>query len=300
METTPYIWFNGAFLPWNKAQTHLLTHTLHYGCGVFEGIRVYNTDKGPAIFRLQDHTKRFFYSAKKMMINVPYSEAEWNEATIETVRKNKLMQGYIRPIIYLGYGKMGVDPKGARTDCAIACWPWGKYLSEDPIDVKIVKTRRLHPNSCVPDAKVTGHYFNSIMAIREIQGTHYREALLLDYKGNVAEGPGENFFIVKKNDVLTPPHGNILPGITRDTVMRLARDLGYRVQEKILKPRDVYQADETFFTGTAAEVTPIKSVDDHVFGNGAIGPVTSALKTAYMDAVMGKNRKYQDWLTLIE
>lgn len=296
METTPYIWQNGRFIPWAKTQTHLLTHTLHYGCGVFEGIRVYRTEKGPAIFRLQDHTKRLFYSAKKMKIAVPYSEAEWSKATIATIQKNKLQQGYIRPIIYLGYGKMGLAPDGAPIDCAIACWPWGKYLSEDPIDVKMVKTRRLHPASCVPDAKVTGHYFNSIMAVLELQGTHYHEALLLDYKGNVAEGPGENFFIVKKNVVITPPRGNILPGITRDTVMRLARDLGFHVREKTLKPRNVYAADEAFFTGTAAEVTPIRSVDDHVFGDGKIGPITDALKTAYMDTVMGRNKRYLRFL----
>ncbi len=297
METTKYIWMNGKFVKWADAKIHILTHTLHYGCGVFEGIRVYKTEKGPAIFRLKEHTKRLFYSAKVMKIKIPYSEDQINRATLETVRKNKLDQGYIRPIVYLGYGKMGLNPVGAPIDVSISCWPWGKYLSEDPIDVKIVKTMRLDPRTCVTDAKVTGHYFNSIKAVHEIIGTKYKEALLLDFKGNIAEGPGENFFMVKKDVIFTPPLGTILNGITRDTEMKLAKDLGLKVVEKTLRPKDVYRADEAFFTGTAAEVTPIRSVDDHVFGDGGIGPVTSVLKEAYMETVVGKNKKYLRYLS---
>ncbi len=299
MDSTQYIWMNGKFVPWDKATVHILTHTLHYGCGVFEGIRLYKTANGPAIFRLKEHTKRLFYSAKAMKIEIPYTEDQINRATIETVRKNKLQQGYIRPIVYLGYGKMGLNPVGAPIDVSISCWPWGKYLSEDPIDVKIAKTVRLDPRSCVTDAKVTGHYFNSIKAVHEIIGTKYKEALLLDFKGNIAEGPGENFFMVKRGIIFTPPLGSILNGITRDTVMKLARDLGLKVVQKTLKPKDAYNADEAFFTGTAAEVTAIRSIDDHVLGDGLIGPVTTVLKQAYMDSVMGKAKRYRKWLTMV-
>lgn len=287
---------NGKFVLWDKANVHVLTHSLHYGAAVFEGIRVYRTPKGPAIFRLQDHTKRLFYSARALRMEVPFTEKQWNEVTMETVRKNKLEHGYIRPIISFGYGKMGLNPKGAPVDCAIACWPWGKYLSEDPIDVKIVKTIRIHPGSSVTDAKITGHYCNSIMAVLELSGTKYHEALLLDYRGHIAEGPGENFFMVKKGVLITPKLGTILNGITRDSILKMAKDLGMKSQEKTLKPNDVYGADEAFFTGTAAEVTSIKSIDDHRIGTGSIGPVTEKLQSAFMNVVTGKDPKYKKWL----
>lgn len=300
MDITSFIWMNGSFVPWEDAKIHILTHTLHYGLGVFEGIRVYKTSKGPAIFRLQDHVKRLYYSASAMKMEVPWSEKAMNEAIVETVRKNKLEQGYIRPIIYFGYGKMGLNPKGAPVDASVSCWPWGKYLAEGAINVKIVKTIRLHPKSGVTDAKVTGHYFNSINAVLELAGTSYDEALLLDYKGNIAEGPGENFFMVKKGVILTPPLGTILKGITRDTVVKLARDLGYPVKEQLLKPKDILGADEAFFTGTAAEITPIGSIDDQIIAAGKEGSITSVLKNAFMGIVTGKDKKYEKYLTIVK
>lgn len=298
MISTKYIWLNGKFVPWKKANIHVLSHSLHYGGAVFEGIRFYETDKGPAIFRLKEHVKRLLYSAKTMAMKVPYSEASITKAIIETVRKNKIKHGYIRPIIFYGQ-KMGLNPIGAPVEFAIACWPWGKYLSEDPIDVKISSFMRIHPKSSVTDAKISGHYANSIMATLELQGTKYQEALLLDYKGNVAEGPGENFFMVKNGVLHTPPLGTILHGITRDTIMELARNMGIPVKQKSFKPKDIFKADEAFFTGTAAEVTPILSVDDHVFSKGKIGPITKQIKHAFLDVVQGRDKRYMKFLTLV-
>lgn len=299
MQPTKYIWMNGKFVLWKNATTHVLSHALHYGSAVFEGTRVYDTAEGPAIFRLKDHTKRLFYSAKSLMMTIPFSEKEINEATVKTIKKNKLKQGYIRPMAYYGYGKMGLNPKGASLKVFIACWPWGKYLSDKPIAVKISSFVRIHPRSSVTDAKISGHYVNSIMAVQELDGTKYQEALLLDYKGNIAEGPGENFFIVKNGVIYTPPPGNILSGITRDTIFEIARDLGLKIEEKILKPRDALSADEAFFTGTAAEVTAIGSIDDRDLNGGKMGPVTEKIQTAYMDIVHGRNKKYAKYLTYV-
>ncbi|MDP2691107.1 MAG: branched-chain amino acid transaminase [bacterium] len=298
METTDLIWMNGKLLPWEKAQTHVLTHGLHYGSAVFEGTRVYKTPQGPAIFRLKDHTKRLLYSAKTMGMNVPYSEAEINMATLETVRRNKLKQGYIRPIIYYGYGKMGLNPIGAPVEMVIACWPWGKYLDDRPIRVQISDIVRIHPKSSVTDAKISGHYTNSIMAVLSLD-PGFDEALLLDFKGNIAEGPGENFFMVKKGVLYTPKLGTILAGITRDTIFQLAADHGLKVLEKTLKPTDVLKGDEAFFTGTAAEVTAIGSINGKKIGNGKMGPVTTTIQQAYMDVVKGKNKKYERYLSRI-
>jgi len=295
---TQYIFLDGKFVPWDKANIHVLNHSLHYGGAVFEGIRVYETEQGPAIFRLKEHTKRLLYSAKSLKMNLPYSEKELNEITLEVVRKNKLKHGYIRPIIFHGQ-KMGLNPVGAPLHIAIACWPWGKYLSEDPIKVRISSFVRIHPKSSVTDAKISGHYANSIMAVLEIDGTKYQEALLLDYQGYVAEGPGENFFMVKKGVLYTPSLGTILHGITRDTIFGLAKDLKIPVKEKKLRPRDVFGADEAFFTGTAAEVTPIASIDDHILNGGKEGPITTQLKKAYMDVVHGKNPKYKKYLSYV-
>lgn len=299
METTEFIWKNGEFLSWDKAQTHLLTHTLHYGAGVFEGIRCYKTEQGTAIFRLKEHVERLLYSAGVLKMEVPYSEDQLSEAIVETVRKNGLEQGYIRPLIYLDYGKMGLNPKGAPVSTMIACWPWGKYLAHDAVKVKISSYIRLHPRSTVSDAKICGHYVNSILPVLELRDTHYDEALLLDHEGNVAEGPGENIFIVKNGELYTPKPGNILPGITRDTVMTLARECGYVVHEEALPREALFEADEAFFTGTAAEVTPIGSIDDHGFGDGHPGPITTTLREAYMDVVYGRSSIHRDYLTFI-
>jgi len=234
MDQTKYIWVNGKLIRWKKARTHILTHALHYGGGVFEGARVYETPRGPAVFRLKEHTDRLFYSAKALSMEIPYSKEEINQAIVYTVKKNKLKEGYIRPIAYFGYGKMGLNPAGAPVDVAIACWPWGKYLSDKPIDVKISKYIRIHPKSGITDAKISGHYVNSIMAVNELAGTKFHEALFLDFKGNIAEGPGENFFIVKKGVVYTPTLGTILKGITRDSIFKIADYLGIRTKEKVL------------------------------------------------------------------
>jgi len=299
MEATKYIWMNGKFLPWQKATCHVLTHALHYGSAAFEGIRCYETKKGPAIFRLKDHTKRLFYSAKALRMKVPYSQKQINLATIKTIRKNQLKHCYIRPMLYYGYGKMGLNPAGVPVEAIIACWPWGTYLSEDPIAVKTSSFIRIHPKSSVTDAKISGHYVNSIMAVQEISGSKYQEALLLDYQGNIAEGPGENFFLVKKKTIYTPPLGTVLKGITRATVMEIAEYLGYKVVEKKMKLKDAYSADEAFFTGTAAEVTSIGSIDDKKLNKGKMGPVTAHIREIYMDTVSGRNKHFEKYLSYV-
>jgi branched-chain amino acid aminotransferase len=299
METTETIWMNGKLVPWDSATTHVLTHTLHYGGGVFEGIRCYKTDKGTAIFRLKEHMERLMYSADVLDMEVGYSVEELTKAVIKTVRENGLEQGYIRPLIYFGYGKMGLNPVGAPVDTIVACWPWGKYLSHDAVKVQISDYIRIHPQSTVSDAKITGHYVNSILAVLALKGTDFHEALFLDYEGNVAEGPGENLFLVKDGTILTPQKKSILPGITRDTVKQIANDLGHDVKEMILSPDDLWSADEAFFTGTAAEVSPIASINDHVYGEGTAGPITSQIKEAYMNVVHGRSPSYDHYLTLV-
>lgn len=299
METTPFIWMNGKLIPWESAMTHVLTHTLHYGAGAFEGIRVYKTEKGSAVFRLKEHIDRLFYSARVLKMEVKFTPEEIFEAVLLTLRENKLEQGYIRPLVYLGYGKMGLNPAGAPVEVIIACWPWGKYLGHDQLKVKISPYRRIHPSSTVADAKLVGHYVNSILSVLDLRGSEFHEALLLDHEGNVAEGPGENVFIVKDGKVLTPPKGMILPGITRDTVLTLARDLVYKVGEVTISEQDLLSADEVFFTGTAAEVTPIAQVNSTLYGHGKPGPITSRLREAYMAVVCGKNSTYDHYLTTI-
>jgi branched-chain amino acid aminotransferase len=296
MDETKYIWMDGKLVGWKDAKVHVLTHTLHYGLGVFEGIRFYETDKGPAVFRLKDHTKRLFDGAKCSFMKVPYREDEINEAVLETIRKNEIKAGYIRPIFFYGYGKMGLDPHGAPVNVAIAVWPWGAYLGEDSVKVKTSSFIRLHPKSTHAERKICGHYVNSIFASCEAKEKGYHEALLLDYEGYCAEGPGENLFIVKDGKLLTPELGNILPGITRRSIIEIAKNESIEVEETKLKLEDVYNADEAFFTGTAAEVTVIESIDDKKIGNQAPGPVTEKLKGLFLDIVKGKNEKYKDWL----
>ncbi len=298
MQPSRYIWKNGKFVKWNDAKVHILTHTLHYSAGVFEGIRFYDTPKGPAVFRLKEHIDRLFYSAKALQMKLPYSKKEIRETILKTIKKNRLKSGYIRPIAYFGYG-MGLSPKNIPIEMAIAAWTWGAYLSEDPsIKVKISPIMRLHPRSTVHDAKICGHYTNSIMASIDAQNDGYHEALLLDENGLVAEGPGENIFMVKRKKIYTPAEGNILPGITRDSIMTLARDLGYKVIEKRIKPAELKRAHEAFFTGTAAEVTPIGQIDRKKIKR-APGPITMTLKEAFLDIVNGKNPKYRKWLTVV-
>jgi len=299
LETGKFIWMDGKFKKWNDAKIHVLTHSLHYGGAVYEGLRFYDTPDGPAIFRMEDHFKRLFYSASALEMTLPFTQAQLCEATVTLLQKDKLKSGYIRPIAYFGYGKMGLNPVGAPICVSISAFPFGSYLGHDTVKVKTAKFIRIHPDSTIADAKITGHYSNSILASQEIRRAGFEEALFLDYKGNVAEGPGENIFIVKKGVLYTPPTGAIIAGITRDSIMHVARDSGYKVVEKILKQQDVYHADEAFFTGTAAEITPIESLDGKKIADGKVGCITAKLKADYMNVVHGKDSRYKMWLTYI-
>jgi len=299
MQTTEFIWQDGKLVPWADAKVHVLTHTLHYGGGAFEGIRFYKTDKGPAIFRLNAHVERLFYSASALKMAVPYTKEQVTEAIINVVRVNKLEEGYIRPLLFYGYGKMGVNPVGSPVEFTIACWPWGAYLPHESAKVKISRYIRIHPDSSIVDAKLCGHYLNGILASLELQGTDYDEALLLDAKGYISEGVGENFFIIKDNVIYTPHLGTILAGITRETIFKLAKRAGIKVVEADIKPAEAYAAGEAFFTGTAAEVTPIRSIDDKVLNGGAIGPVSALIKSTYANVVRGKDPEFLDYLTYV-
>lgn len=298
--TTKKIWYNGRIVDWDKAYTHVMSHGLHYGSGVFEGVRFYETPEGPAIFRLKEHVARLFYSAAAFEMRIPYTQQQIAEAIVKTVKINKVKSGYIRPISYFGYGKMGLNPTGCTVDTVVACWPWGSYLGGKPIRVKTSKFIRIHPDSVVADAKVCGHYTNSIMASLEIKRAKFDEALFLDYRGYVAEGPGENLFFVKGGKLFTPKLGSILAGITRSSVMQIARDFKIPVKEGHFRPKDLYAADELFFTGTAAEVQPIGSLDNKKIGNGQIGPITNKLRETYLAAVAGKIARYKKWLTYVK
>ncbi|MEK6953283.1 MAG: branched-chain amino acid transaminase [Nanoarchaeota archaeon] len=299
MDATKYIWMNDKLVNWNEANVHVLTHSLHYGSAVFEGIRCYNTSKGKAIFRLNDHIKRLVRSANFLKMNVPYSQEALLNAVVKTVQANEVSECYIRPIIYYGYGVMGLNPSKAPVDVSIAVWPWNNYLGDNPSKVMASSYIRIHPDSTNVKAKVSGHYVNSIIASLEAKDHGFDEALLLDYMDHVAEGPGENIFIVKDNVIYTPEVGSILPGITRKTIVRLAKDLGYDVVKTELELIDVIDADEVLFCGTAAEVHPIIQVDDTVINNGKIGEVTIKLKKMYSDVVHGKLDNYNYWLTYI-
>jgi branched-chain amino acid aminotransferase len=300
MEKTEYIWHNGETIKWDEAQCHILTHSLHYGAGAFEGIRAYQTERGAAVFRLKEHIDRLFYSSEAVRLSIPYSVEELMDATTTLIRENSLQHCYIRPLVYFGYGVMGLNPRNAPTEVSIICWPWGAYLPHDMVDLKVSSYIRIHPKSTVCDAKITGHYVNSIMSVLELRDTKYHEALLLDHEGNVAEGPGENLFLVKDGTLHTPKLGTILAGITRDTVMQMAKDEGLEVIERTITTEDVFTADEAFYTGTAAEVTPIRSVNDNVIGAGEIGPVTDKIRTLYLDTVNGRVEKYEHFLTFVD
>ncbi|MCL2075534.1 MAG: branched-chain amino acid transaminase [Betaproteobacteria bacterium] len=296
-----FIWFDGKLVPWREAKLHFLTHSLHYGMGVFEGVRAYKGDSGTAIFRLREHTRRLFNSAHICQMEIPFEQEVINEAHKEVVRVNQLESAYIRPLAFYGSEKMGLSTKGARVHVAIAAWSWGAYLGEDAmargIRVKVSSFTRHHVNITMVRAKASGAYLNSILANNEATNAGYDEALLLDPEGYVAEGAGENVFIVKEGRLYTPELAACLEGITRDTIMQLARELGIEVKEKRITRDEMYCADEAFFTGTAAEVTPIREVDDRKIGLGGRGPVTQLLQERYFDAVYGRN--HQDWLTLV-
>ena len=296
-----YIWYDGQLVPWRNATTHVLTHSLHYGLAVFEGVRAYSTLRGTAIFRLKEHTERLFNSAHIYLMNIPYSREALMEAQKEVVRANKLESCYIRPIAFYGSEKMGVSPKGNSVRVAIAAWPWGTYLGAEALEkgirVKTSSFARHHVNVSMCRAKYSGTYANSILANLEATEHGYDEGLLLDVDGFVAEGSGENIFIVKNGAIHEPELTSALIGITRDSVVALAREIGYPVTAKRITRDDLYIADEAFFTGTAAEVTPIREVDGRTIGSGKRGPVTTKLQNAFFDCVAGKSEKYRDWLT---
>ncbi len=298
-----FIWYDGKLVDWRDAKVHVLTHSLHYGMAVFEGVRAYKTVDGTAIFRLAEHTRRLLNSAKIFQMVIPYSFDQLVAAQKETVKANALESCYIRPIAWIGSEKMGVSAKGNTIHTSIAVWPWGAYLGEDGIAkgirVKTSSFTRHHVNVSLVRAKASGYYINSILANQEVTAHGYDEALLLDTEGYVSEGSGENVFIVRNGTLYTPDLASCLDGITRDAVMTMARDLGIPVVEKRITRDEMYCADEAFFTGTAAEVTPIRELDDRTIGEGRRGPITERLQSLFFDVVAGKSEQYRHWLTLV-
>jgi len=298
-----WIWYDGKLVPWREANTHVLTHSLHYGLAVFEGLRAYKTPQGTAIFRLDEHIERLFNSARIFLMEIPYSRDEIAQAHREVVLQNRLETCYIRPIAFYGSEKMGVSPKGAAVHVAIAAWPWGAYLGEDGlkkgIRVKTSSYARHHINVSMVRSKTAGHYVNSILANMEATREGYDEALLLDTMGFVAEGAGENLFLVRDGRLVEPQLVSGLTGITRASVIELAADLGIEVLSQPLTRDDVYLADEAFFTGTAAEVTPIRELDGRMIGPGHRGPVTERIQSRFFEVVSGRAEKYRHWLTKI-
>ena len=304
MNEAKYIWMNGDFVDWNEAKVHILTHTLHYGNGVFEGTRAYMTEKGLAIFKLREHTKRLLNSAKIVRLDVPYSLEELETAQIELLRKNNFQSNvYLRPIIFLGYGKMGLYHIGAPVETAIAAWEWGAYLGDEGLEKGIrVKTSSITRNpvsSTFGKAKAVANYLNSQMAKFEAMEAGYEEALMLDSEGFVAEGSGECFFIIRDGKLISPPNDNSLESITQATVFEIAKDLGIEVERRRITRDEVYIADEAFFTGTAAEITPVRELDARIIGNGNRGEITEKIQSTYFDIIYGRNEKYIDYLTFI-
>lgn len=304
VDKTQKIWMDGRFVDWDDATVHVLTHTLHYGLGVFEGIRCYETKKGPAIFRLSEHVERLFDSAHIFMMEIPYSQKDIRDAIVETVKINKVKECYIRPLVYIGYGAMGLFPKENPVSVSVAAWPWGAYLGEKGLETGIkIKTSsfiRNHVNSNMSRGKVCGYYVNSQLAKKEAISCGYDEAMLLDTEGYVSEGSGENIFIVRNGVLKTTPLTSILEGITRDSIISIARDAKIDVVEERFTRDELYIADEAFFTGTAAEVTPIRECDGRVVGQGRRGKITERLQSTFFDIVKGKNNKYKSWLTYIK
>ena len=297
------IWMDGELVPWREAKVHVLTHSLHYGMGVFEGVRAYKTDRGAAIFRLQEHTRRLFGSAHIMMMPVPWDQETINAAQITAVRENQLESAYIRPMFFYGSEGMGLRADNLRVHGVVAAWEWGSYLGDENMEkgirIKTSSYTRHHVNITMCKAKASGNYINSMLALNEALTSGYDEAMLLDDHGFVAEGSGENIFIVRDGVLYTPDTSSALEGITRDTLMELAADEGLTVREKRISRDEVYLADEAFFTGSAAEVTPIREVDDRAIGTGKRGPVTERLQSLYFDVVHGRVDKYSKWLTVV-
>lgn len=299
------IWLDGELVPWREAKVHVLTHTLHYGMGVFEGVRAYQTEKhGTSIFRLKEHTDRLFNSAKIMMMDMPFSKEVLNEAHKLVVRENNLDEAYLRPMAFLGSEGMGLRADSLKTHVMIAAWEWPSYMSpeakEKGIKIRTSSYTRHHVNISMCKAKANGHYINSMLALREALDSGCEEALLLDNEGYVAEGSGENFFLVNKGVIYTPELTSCLDGITRDAVIQMAQECGYEVREKRITRDEVYVADEAFFTGTAAEVLPIRELDGRQIGDGSRGPITTKLQAMYFDAVQGRLTNRYDWLAPVK
>jgi branched-chain amino acid aminotransferase len=303
METVDLIWQNGEFVAWEDAQVHVLSHVLHYGTGVFEGIRAYETERGPAVFRHREHLERLARSAELYYLQMPYSPEEIREATHELLRRNGLSSGYIRPLVFRGYGSLGLYATDAPVDVIVAAFPWGAYLGEEGqshgIRAKVSSWRRISPAGLIPHAKASGQYLNSILAKTESQKAGYEEAILLDERGFVCEGSGENIFIVRDGELVTPPQvAAILDGINRKSVIQIARDLGYTVVERDIARAELYLAEEMFLTGTAAELVPVREIDDHPLGEP--GEVTRQLQAKFRDALHGRAEEYLEWLDFVE
>ena len=298
------IWMDGELVDWQKAQVHVLSHALHYGSGVFEGIRAYETSRGAAVWHLDEHLRRLYRSAKLYHLEIPFSREALTEAAKDVIRANALRSCYVRPLVFRGYGEMGVNPLEAPVNVVIAVWPWGAYLGEDALErgvrVKVSSWRRNPQNSLPAAAKATGQYINSVLAKVESLKAGYDEAVMLNDHGYITDGSGENIFVVRKGILFTPPtQAGSLDGVTRETVITLARELGYEVREENLVRTDLYNADECFFTGTAAELTPIREVDDREVGEGHRGPITKELQSAFFAATKGEDPKHTDWLTYV-
>jgi branched-chain amino acid aminotransferase len=299
------IWQNGELVAWEDAKVHVLTHGLHYGTGVFEGIRAYETDLGSAIFRHQDHIDRLFKSAAFFYMEIPYSREELRQATHDLLKANGLRECYIRPIAFRGYGTMGLNPLASPVEVAIACWPWGAYLGEDSktrgIRAKVSSWRRMSADSMIPQAKASGQYLNSILAKLESLKAGYEETIMLDDHGFVSEGSGENIFVVRNGKLLTPPQAAaILDGITRAAIMQIASDQGVEIVERNIARAELYVADEVFLTGTAAELVPVREIDDHVVGEGHRGPITAQISDTFENALRGREDRYHHWLDVVD
>ena len=303
MEKAEQIWLNGEFVPWEDAKVHVLSHGLHYGSGVFEGIRCYETERGPAIFRHSEHLERLAKSAEMYYLDMPYSGEQIRAVTHDLINRNGLRSCYIRPLAFRGYGEMGLYAPGAPVEMMIAVWPWGAYLGEEGkrqgIRARVSSWRRISPAGLIPHAKASGQYLNSILAKTEVAKAGYEEAILLDERGFVCEGSGENVFVVRDGTLVTPPHtASILDGISRKSVIQIARDLGYTVLERDIARAELYIAEEIFLTGTAAELVPVREIDDHDLG--APGEITRHVQAKYEDALCGRAEEYLEWLDLVE
>ena len=305
MSTADLIWMNGEFVAWEDAKVHVLTHSMHYGTAVFEGVRAYETPEGPAVFRHHDHLDRLENSAKLYYMDLPFSKAEIREATHELIARNGFSSCYIRPLVYRGHGPMGLDPLKNPVEAMVACWEWGAYLGEEGkrngVRARVSSWRRITPESLIPHSKASGQYLNSVLAKIEATKAGYQEAILLDHHGFVCEGSGENIYAVRDGKIITPPHtAGILDGISRKSIIEIAQDHGHEVVERDLARAELYLADEVFLSGTAAELVPVREIDDHTIGSGEPGPITAEIQRVFDDALHGRDARYAKWLDIVQ